>query len=80
MLHLNDIMTINPEILGGQPVFKGSRVPVESLFDFLESGETLDNFLDNFPTVDREKAIALLEIASKLMTSENIIKLYEAAA
>ena len=80
MNHVSDIITVNPEILGNQPVFKGTRVPVESLFDYLESGETLDSFLDNFPTVTRVQAMAVIEIASKLLSSQNILKLYEAAA
>jgi uncharacterized protein (DUF433 family) len=80
MSHVSDIITVNPEILGSQPVFKGTRVPVESLFDYLESGETLDSFLDNFPSVTRVKAMAVIEIASKLLSSQNILKLYEAAA
>ena len=53
----------NPEILGGTPVFVGSRVPVQSLFDYLEGGETLDEFLHQFPSVKREQAIAALEMA-----------------
>lgn len=80
MSHVSEIITVNPEILGNQPVFKGTRVPVESLFDYLESGETLDIFLDNFPTVTRVQATAVIEIASKLLSSQNIVKLYEAAA
>jgi uncharacterized protein (DUF433 family) len=80
MSHVSEIITVNPEILGNQPVFKGTRVPVESLFDYLESGETLDSFLDNFPTVTRVQAMAVIEIASKLLSSQNILKLYEAAA
>ena len=80
MSHVSEIITENPEILGNQPVFKGTRVPVESLFDYLESGETLDIFLDNFPTVTRVQAMAVIEIASKLLSSQNILKLYEAAA
>ncbi|MCA1752803.1 MAG: DUF433 domain-containing protein [Cryomorphaceae bacterium] len=80
MHHLNEIITINPEILGGQPVFKGSRVTVESLFDYLESGETLDAFLENFPTVQRDQALAVMVIAAKLMSSKNLIDLYETAA
>jgi uncharacterized protein (DUF433 family) len=79
MSHVSEIITVNPEILGNQPVFKGTRVPVESLFDYLESGETLDSFLDNFPTVTRVQAMAVIEIASKLLSSQNILKLYEAA-
>ena len=80
MSHVSEIITVNPEILGSQPVFKGTRVPVESLFDYLESGETLDIFLDNFPTVTKVQAMAVIEIASKLLSSQNILKLYEAAA
>jgi uncharacterized protein (DUF433 family) len=80
MSHVSEIITVNPEILGNQPVFKGTRVPVESLFDYLENGETLDSFLDNFPTVTRVQAMAVIEIASKLLSSQNILKLYEAAA
>ena len=53
----------DPEILGGTPVFVGSRVPVQSLFDYLEGGETLDEFLHQFPSVKREQAIAALEMA-----------------
>lgn len=53
----------DPEILGGTPVFFGTRVPVQSLFDYLEAGETLDEFLRQFPSVNREQAIAALELA-----------------
>ena len=53
----------DPEILGGTPVFVGTRVPVQSLFDYLEDGETLNIFLRQFPSVKREQAVAALEIA-----------------
>ncbi len=53
----------DPEILRGTPVFVGTRVPVQSLFDYLEGGETLDEFLRQFPSVKREQALAALEIA-----------------
>ena len=53
----------NPNILGGTPVFVGTRVPLQSLFDYLEGGETLDEFLRQFPSVKREQAIAALELA-----------------
>ena len=52
-------------ILGGTPVFAGTRVPVQTLFDYLEEGDTLDEFLDDFPTVTREQVNALLELASE---------------
>ena len=57
------IFHTDPEILGGTPVFAGTRVPVQSLFDYLEGGESLDEFLRQFPSVKREQAIAALEIA-----------------
>lgn len=53
----------DPEILSGTPVFVGTRVPAQSLFDYLEGGETLDEFLRQFPSVRREQAIAALELA-----------------
>ena len=53
----------DPDILGGTPVFVGTRVPVQSLFNYLEAGDTLDEFLRQFPSVRREQAIALLDLA-----------------
>ena len=53
----------DPEILGGTPVFVGTRVQVQSLFDYLEGGESLDEFLRQFPSVKREQALATLELA-----------------
>jgi uncharacterized protein (DUF433 family) len=79
-MDLGEIITIDKEILGGQPVFKGTRVPVESLFDHLEAGVPLDEFLDDLPTVSKEQAIALLDIANKLLTSKNVAQLYAAVA
>jgi len=55
----------NPEIMGGAPVFVGTRVPAQTLFDYLADGCSLDEFLDNFPTVSREQALKLLELASE---------------
>jgi uncharacterized protein (DUF433 family) len=59
------VMHRDPEIMGGELVFVGTRVPVYNLFDYLESGDSLDVFLDEFPSVTREQAIAALEIAKK---------------
>ncbi|MYC67543.1 MAG: DUF433 domain-containing protein [Acidobacteriia bacterium] len=53
----------DPKISGGTPVFRGTRVPVQSLFDYLEGGETLDQFLDQFPSVTKEQALAALDLA-----------------
>jgi uncharacterized protein (DUF433 family) len=59
----------DPEILSGTPVFVGTRVPVQSLFDYLEGGDTLDEFLRQFPSVTRDQAIAALELArQRLLT------------
>ena len=79
MQTIKEIINIDADILGGQPVFTGTRVPVESLFMHLEKGISLNEFLDDFPSVTRSQAIALLEIAEKLVTSKNIEKIYEAA-
>lgn len=53
----------DPDILSGTPVFRGTRVPVQSLFDYLEGGETLDEFLDQFPSVSKKQALAALDLA-----------------
>ncbi|WP_310395157.1 DUF433 domain-containing protein [Hymenobacter sp.] len=79
-MDIHDLITANPAILGGQPVFAGTRVPIETLFDHLEAGVSLDGFLDDFPTVSKAQAIALLETATKLLTSANVAQLYAAAA
>jgi len=57
------VVTVDPEILGGTPVFAGTRVPVKNLFDYLEAGDSLEVFLDAFPSVTREQAVAALEMA-----------------
>jgi len=54
----------DPEIMHGTPVFRGTRVPVQTLFDYVEAGDSLERFLDHFPTVRREQAVAALEEAS----------------
>ena len=59
---LSAIISADPELLRGTPVFRGTRVPVQSLFDHLEAGESIDDFLAGFSTVQREQVIALLEI------------------
>ena len=63
------IIVRNPEILSGTPCFRGTRVPFKNLLDYLETGETLDTFLDDFPSVSREMAIEALEKAKELMLS-----------
>jgi uncharacterized protein (DUF433 family) len=61
------IIARDPEILGGTPCFYGTRVPFKNLLDYLQTGETLDSFLDDFPSVSREMAIEALETAKQLM-------------
>jgi uncharacterized protein (DUF433 family) len=63
MMPLSQVVQSDPEILGGTPVFVGTRVPVQSLFDHLEGGDTLDQFLHQFPSVKREQTIAALDLA-----------------
>ena len=58
-----DVVHSDPDRLGGTPVFVGTRVPVQSLFDYLEAGDSLELFLDQFPSVQREQAVAALEFA-----------------
>lgn len=60
----------DPEILGGTPVFVGTRVPVKILFDYLEAGDSLEVFLDEFPSVSREQAVAALELAREAIVSD----------
>ena len=63
----SSVVKIDPEIMSGTPCFAGTRVPARTLIDYLEGGDSLDDFLEDFPTVTREQAIALLEEASELM-------------
>jgi len=62
-----NVIIKDPNILGGEPVFRGTRVPFQTLLDYLEGGETLDEFLEQFPGVSRENAIAALEEAKALI-------------
>ena len=66
----NDLIVKDPNILGGTPVFRGTRVPFQTLLDYLEGGETLDEFLDDFPTVTRQAAISSLEHAKSLLVGQ----------
>ena len=66
-------INIDSETMGGTPVFTGTRVPVQALFDYIETGETLDEFLENFPTVKKEYAIEVLEMAKRSLTTEKFL-------
>jgi len=72
---VHNLVEIDPEKLGGTPVFRGTRVPIQNLFDCLETGETIDDFLRQFPTVDREQVMAVLE-----ESKEQLLVGYEIAA
>jgi uncharacterized protein (DUF433 family) len=62
-------VTVDPEIQGGVPVFSGTRVPVKNLIDYLEAGDSLDKFLDAFPSVTRAQAIRALELAREMLAN-----------
>jgi uncharacterized protein (DUF433 family) len=68
-MQLREIVHSDPEVMGGTPVFVGTRVPVQTLFDYLEGGDTLDEFLDQFPSVRREQALAALDAARQALLS-----------
>ena len=71
----HNLVEIDPEKLGGTPVFRGTRVPIQNLFDCLETGESIDDFLKQFPTVEREQVMAVLE-----ESKEQLLVGYELAA
>ncbi len=62
-----EIISVDPETMGGTPVFKNTRVPVQALFDYLESGDRIDDFLDDFPSVQHEQVLGLLKVISSLL-------------
>ncbi|HLZ90783.1 MAG TPA: DUF433 domain-containing protein [Candidatus Acidoferrum sp.] len=70
MLPRDAIIIKDPKVLGGTPVFRGTRVPFQSLLDYLQGGHSLEEFLDDFPTVTREAAIAALELAKSSLVSQ----------
>lgn len=73
---MTDLINRSDEILGGTPVFAGTRVPVQTLFDYLEEGDSLDEFLDDFPAVTREHAVTVLEKMKEVFLAQE----YESAA
>ena len=66
-------INIDPEIMSGTPVFAGTRVPIQNLFDYIEGGEDLAEFLDDFPSVSKEAALSVLEMARQSLTSEKVL-------
>ena len=69
-MQTQELIVASPDVLGGTPVFYGTRVPVKNLTDYLEAGDTLDEFLDDFPSVKREQAVAFLERAKELLFAQ----------
>ena len=67
---MSQVIVKDQDVLGGVPVFRGTRVPLQTLLDYLEGGQSLDEFLDDFPTVSREVAIAALEQAKSLLVDQ----------
>ena len=63
---LAEVVSVNPNVVSGEPVFKGTRVPIKALLDHLEAGDPLDKFLDGFPSVTREQAVRFIELAGEL--------------
>ena len=59
------VISVSPDVMGGTPVFKGTRVPIQTLIDYLEGGESINDFLEGFPTVTRDQVIELLEQAKE---------------
>lgn len=70
---MEKIINISGNILGGTPVFQGTRVPIKNLLDYIEGGETIDDFLKGFPSVTKEQVLELLKMAGKIITSEKFI-------
>jgi uncharacterized protein (DUF433 family) len=68
---MQNLITSDPDILGGTPVFRGTRVPAKNLFDYLETGETIEAFLHSFPTVTRDQVTQALELSEQLLIHSN---------
>ena len=66
----DSVITCDDEILSGTPVFKSTRVPIKNLIDYLEAGDSLDEFLDDFPSVSRDQAIQTLELAKEMLLTQ----------
>lgn len=74
-MNIKDVVNVDPERMSGAPCFTGTRVPINHLFEFIESGETIDEFLRQFPSVSREQATSALELSK-----ESLLANYEVAA
>jgi uncharacterized protein (DUF433 family) len=74
-MNIKDVVNVNPNRMSGAPCFTGTRVPITHLFEYLETGETVDEFLPQFPSVTRDQALAVLELSK-----ESLLANYEIAA
>lgn len=74
-MNIDQLVEVDPEKMSGTPVFTGTRVPIKNLFDYLEGGDSLEVFLDDFPTVSREQALGVIEASRQLLLNK-----YEIAA
>ncbi len=72
IMKLNDIIISDPEILNGTPVFKGTRVPIKNLFDYLEAGDSLDKFLEDFDYIPKESVLAVLKFTEQIFSQPSI--------
>ena len=79
-MKINDILTIHPSVQFGTPVFKGTRVPSAYLLEFLEDGLTIEQFIEEFPSVTYQQAIDLLEWTNSFLKSPKLYAIYESAA
>ncbi len=70
MTERNDIVETRNDVLAGTPVFRGTRVPIQTLFDYLRAGDGIDDFLQDFPTVDRNKVFQVLEFSKEALVGE----------
>ena len=77
-MRFGDVIEVDPEKMGGMPVFRGTRVPIQNYFDYLKGGYSLEVFLDHFPTVERDQVMALLELMQDQMLGP--YQAYEIAA
>ena len=78
MYQVKNYITIDKDVVSGAPVFKGTRIPIQIMFDYLRDGE-LNEFLSDFPSVSKKHARAVIAIAARIVTARNVAKLYETA-
>ncbi len=73
-MNLQEIVSVRPDVMHGTPVFAGTRVPIQALLDYLEAGESLDEFLDDYPSVTREQAIQFIDLAGRQAVADVVAR------